>query len=139
MGKNLHGGSKHKRKKNSTTAKKRELPLAEPGCAYAKVVKMLGNKRLTALCYNDGKERLCKIRKAIKRNQWISIGDILLIGLRDFQDSKADVLIKYTDDEVSKLLHLKEIPSEVLGEDEDIFTFGVDNDDDDKEFDFDKL
>ena len=135
MGKNLHGGSKHKRKKNSTTQKKRDLPLAEPGCDYAKVTKMLGNKRLNAICYRDGKERMCKIRKAIKRNQWISVDNIILVGLRDFQDSKADVLLKYTDDEVVKLRHLKEIPNDKIGDgkDDEMFTFEA------EEFDFDKL
>ena len=130
MGKNLHGGSKHKRKKNSSGPKKRDLPFAEEGCDYAKVTKMLGNKRLLALCYHDGKERLCKIRNKIKRNQWIHVDDIVLIGLRDFQDSKADVLLKYTEDEVIKLRNLKEIPADKIsdGHEEELFDFDIDID-----------
>lgn len=31
---------------------------------------------------------------------WINQGDIILISLRDFQDGKADVIVKYTSDEV---------------------------------------
>ncbi len=130
MGKNLHGGSKHKRKKNSSGPQKRDLPFAEEGCAYAKVTKMLGNKRLLALCYHDGKERLCKIRNKIKRNQWIHVDDIVLIGLRDFQDSKADVLLKYTEEEVIKLRNLKEIPADKIsdGQEEELFDFDIDID-----------
>jgi initiation factor 1A len=30
---------------------------------------------------------------------WINQGDIILISLRDFQDDKADVIVKYTSDE----------------------------------------
>lgn len=30
---------------------------------------------------------------------WINQGDIVLLSLRDFQDDKADVIVKYTSDE----------------------------------------
>ena len=30
---------------------------------------------------------------------WINQGDIVLLSLRDFQDDKADVIVKYTADE----------------------------------------
>ena len=30
---------------------------------------------------------------------WINQGDIILLSLRDFQDDKADVIVKYTADE----------------------------------------
>ena len=34
------------------------------------------------------------------RNQvWINQGDIILLSLREFQDGKADVIVKYTADE----------------------------------------
>ena len=33
------------------------------------------------------------------RQVWINQGDIILISLRDFQDDKADVIVKYTADE----------------------------------------
>lgn len=35
---------------------------------------------------------------------WINQGDIVLISLRDFQDDKADVIVKYTSDEVRPCL-----------------------------------
>ena len=37
-------------------------------------------------------------------------GDIVLIGLRDFQDDKADVIMKYTADEARQLKAYGEIP-----------------------------
>ncbi|VDQ12442.1 unnamed protein product, partial [Trichobilharzia regenti] len=37
---------------------------------------------------------------------WISNGDIILIGLRDYQDNKADVIMKYLNDEARTLKSL---------------------------------
>ena len=42
--------------------------------------------------------------------EWIGVGDIVLIGLRDFQDDKADVIMKYTADEARQLKAYGEIP-----------------------------
>ena len=39
-----------------------------------------------------------------------SQGDIVLLGLRDFQDSKADVIMKYTPDEAKQLQRMGELP-----------------------------
>ena len=91
---------------------------------YAQVIKMLGNGRLEAQCF-DGEKRLAHIRgkmrkkvcyfvssisyatspnvqndaNASARQVWINQGDIILLSLRDFQDDKADVIVKYTADE----------------------------------------
>ena len=45
-----------------------------------------------------------------KSQEWIGVGDIVLIGLRDFQDDKADVIMKYTADEARQLKAYGEIP-----------------------------
>jgi initiation factor 1A len=50
-------------------------------------MKMLGNGRLTAFCF-DGKNRLCHIRGKLRKKVWINTGDIILVGLRDYQDDK---------------------------------------------------
>lgn len=34
---------------------------------------------------------------------WIAAGDIILVGLRDYQDDKADVILKYMPDEARLL------------------------------------
>ena len=41
---------------------------------------------------------------------WINQGDIILVGLRDYQDGKADVILKYTADEARNLRTYKELP-----------------------------
>ena len=34
---------------------------------------------------------------------WVNVGDIVLLGLRDFQDTKADVIVKFMPDEARQL------------------------------------
>jgi len=41
---------------------------------------------------------------------WINQGDIILISLRDYQDSKADVILKYTTEEARNLKAYGELP-----------------------------
>ncbi len=77
---------------------------------------MLGNGRLEAFCF-DGVNRLCHIRGKLRKRVWIGVvhgghaichgsrvvsptllprqGDIVLLGLREFQDQKADIIMKY--------------------------------------------
>merc|ERR1712000_460001 len=64
---------------------KRELTFKEEGQEYAQVVKMLGDGRLEALCF-DGEKRLAHIRGKLRKKVWINQGDIILLSLRDYQD-----------------------------------------------------
>ena len=73
---------------------------------------MLGNGRLEAMCF-DNQKRLCHIRGKLRKKVWINTSDIILIGLRDFQDEKADVILKYTADEARQLKSRGEIPENV--------------------------
>jgi len=73
---------------------------------------MLGNGRLQVQSF-DGKVRLGHIRGKLKKKVWISAGDVVLIGLRDFQDSKCDVIMKYLPEEVKALKNYKEIPEDI--------------------------
>jgi translation initiation factor 1A len=38
---------------------------------------------------------------------WINQGDIILLSLREFQDGKADVIVKYTADEARNRKSIK--------------------------------
>jgi len=110
MPKNKGKGGKNKRRGKKTSDEvQRELVLKEDGQEYAQVVRMLGNGRLEAACF-DGKKRLCHIRGKMIKKVWVVQGDIILLGLRDFQDSKADVILKYRADEARKLKQIGEIP-----------------------------
>jgi len=103
------GGKNRRRGKNENESEKRELVFKEHGQEYAQVLKLLGNGRLEAQCF-DGIKRLCHIRGKLRKKVWINQGDIILIGLRDYQDSKADVIQKYNPDEARNLKAYKELP-----------------------------
>jgi len=103
------GGENRRRGKNENENEKRELIFKEEGQEYAQVTKMLGNGRLEAQCF-DGTRRLCHIRGKLRKKVWINVGDIILLGLRDYQDGKADVILKYTADEARNLKAYGELP-----------------------------
>lgn len=63
---------------------------------------------------------------------WVNQGDIILVGLRDFQDSKADVILKYTPDEARNLKTYGEFPESVRIN--ETVTFVEDGFDEDIEF-----
>jgi len=104
------GGKNRRRGKNENDVLKRELIKKDDvNQAYAQVQKMLGNGRLMAFCF-DGKQRLCHIRGKLRKKVWINTGDIILVGLRDYQDDKADVILKYTADEARVLKNEGHLP-----------------------------
>jgi len=123
------GGKNRRRGKNENENMKRELVFKEDGQEYAQVTKMLGNGHLEAQCF-DGVKRLCHIRGKLRKKVWINQSDIILIGLRDYQDSRADVIMKYSSDEARNLKAYGELPEnakineDIGGEDgEDMITF----------------
>jgi len=99
-------------KKNSER-EKRELEFKEDGQEYAQVTKMLGNGRVSATCF-DNKTRLAHIRGKMRKKVWINVGDIVLVGLRDFQDEKCDVILKYTPEEARQLKAYGELPESAM-------------------------
>lgn len=112
MAKNKGKGGKNRRRGKNDTEVKRELTLKEEGQEYAQVTRMLGNGRLEAQCF-DGKKRMCHIRGKMRKRVWVNQGDIVLIGLRDFQDDKGDVILKYNADEARKLKQQGELPDTI--------------------------
>ncbi|KAF8672240.1 Eukaryotic translation initiation factor 1A [Rhizoctonia solani] len=136
------GGKNRRRGKNENDADKRELVFREDGqgrmAEYAQVVKMLGNGRLEAQCF-DGEKRLAHIRGKMRKKVslifptisgsggstiekvWINQGDIILLSLREFQDDKADVIVKYTADEARNLKAYGELPDTVKINETDTF------------------
>lgn len=106
----MPGGKRNRRfKKASANEEKRELVFKEEGQQYAVVLSMAGNNRVKAHCM-DGKQRMCKIRGSMQKKVWIRVDDLILISLREFQDSKADVIFKYSEEEARALMKKGEIP-----------------------------
>uniref|UniRef100_A0A665UQ36 Eukaryotic translation initiation factor 4C n=1 Tax=Echeneis naucrates TaxID=173247 RepID=A0A665UQ36_ECHNA len=90
---------------------------------YAQVIKMLGNGRLEAMCF-DGTKRLCHIRGKLRKK----VGKSLCV----FQDNKADVILKYNADEARSLKAYGELPEHAKINETDTFGPG---DDDEIQFD----
>lgn len=143
MGKNVKGGKKFKKKKDEGGGGADDLKniiFRELDQEYAQVTALLGNCRLRLNCI-DGKTRIGKIRGAIRKKSWISMNDVVLVSLRDFEDDKCDVLHGYKSHEVIYLQKLGEIPSTIKTSDkidadennQDIgIDFGEEEDDDDE-------
>jgi translation initiation factor 1A len=107
MGKRKSKGQKRKIRKEPTN---RELVYKDDGQEYAKVLKMLGNGRCELQCI-DGIVRLGNIRGAMRHKIWIKLSDFVLVGLREYQDEKCDIIAKYSTDEVRALRSYGEIPT----------------------------
>ncbi|VDB89177.1 Bgt-1552 [Blumeria graminis f. sp. tritici] len=103
------GGKNRRRGKNENDKEKRELIFKEEGQEYAQVLKMLGNGRLEAFCF-DSSRRMAHIRGKLRKKIWINQGDIILISLREYQDEKGDVIVKYSADEARSLKAYGELP-----------------------------
>eukprot|EP00428_Durinskia_dybowskii_P069069 CAMPEP_0170401122 /NCGR_PEP_ID=MMETSP0117_2-20130122/24855_1 /TAXON_ID=400756 /ORGANISM="Durinskia baltica, Strain CSIRO CS-38" /LENGTH=142 /DNA_ID=CAMNT_0010657901 /DNA_START=115 /DNA_END=543 /DNA_ORIENTATION=+ len=112
MPKNKGKGGKNfkKGKKRDEGENRRDLIFKEDGQEYAQVLRMLGDGRLALQCYDDV-ARTGLIRGTMRRRVWINTGDIVLIGLREFQPDKADVIHKYTTEEARNLQAFGELPT----------------------------
>merc|ERR1712201_4937 len=85
------------------------------------------------MCF-DGVKRLCHIRGKLRKKVWINASDIILVGLRDYQDNKADVILKYLPDEARNLKAYGELPDSVKINETEI----MDGDDSDDGVEFDE-
>jgi translation initiation factor 1A len=117
------GGAKKKPKGTRNAGanmEKRELVFREDGQEYARCPALLGNRRCSVECM-DGTTRLGTIRGSMKRGaiNRVRAGDFVLVGLRDYQDEKCDIVHKYDMEEVRRLQGYGEIDASVkIGESE---------------------
>jgi translation initiation factor 1A len=121
-------GGKSRRRGKGGEGEKRELIFKESGQEYAQILKMLGNGRCDCMCI-DGVKRLCHIRGKMRKRVWVATGDIVLVSLRDFQDEKADIILKYSADEARNLKGYGELPDSVKINETDLMGDGDFSDD----------
>lgn len=119
------------RKGKRHAEKRREPPLADESQTYARVTGMLGNGRVRAK-FSDGSEHQCRIRGTMRRREWVHVGDVVLVALRDdLAGDKADIVFRYQPAEVQRLRRLGEPVGIALDEDEaqmdDIVAFEADD------------
>lgn len=115
------GGKKKRRGKSDANFVTRELIKSDGNDQeYAQVVKLLGNARLEAKCFKKknneftSKTRICLIRGKMRKRIWINSNDLILVSLREYDDEKGDVIHKYEENEIKKLVKKGEIPNIVF-------------------------
>lgn len=104
------GGKKFKKFKKGNANQRQDFLYKKEnpyyGQQYAKVIKMLGHGRLNAVC-EDGETLLCSISGKLKKrktNGFIVSGDIILICVRPFNNKLADVIYKYSKNDIQYIL-----------------------------------
>ena len=106
------------------------------GAVYGQVFKVLGDCNFNVRCFienNETKELLCHLRKSAKKKGRVEMDSFVLVGLRDFQDNKGDILHTYHVDQAKLLVREGHVPkpktSDINKEEEDEEDIGVDFDD----------
>ena len=56
---------------------------------------ILGGRRVRSIC-EDGETRLSRIPGKMRRRQWVREGDLIVVQPWEFQDEKANVVMRYT-------------------------------------------
>jgi translation initiation factor 1A len=107
------GGKSYKRGKHSGPVKRDLLTKEDDeGLEYGLAVKMLGNARVLVKCF-DEVDRIGHIRGKMKKKVWIGMGDLVMCSLREFQNEKCDIILKYLPDEIRQLKAQGEVPQDL--------------------------
>ena len=87
------------------------------GAVYGQVIKVLGDCNFNVRCFieedkdkDKDKELLCHLRKSAKKMGRVEVDSVVLIGLRDFQEGKGDILYTYHVDQAKLLKREGHIP-----------------------------
>jgi initiation factor 1A len=111
MPKNTKKAKNSKSKSNGDTSK-RIMEFKADSEQYARVEKLLGDRRVSVIL-PDNSTILARIAGRL-RKQRITIGDIVLISFRSFQDDKSDLIHVYSKHEVAQLILQEEIPADFI-------------------------
>ena len=94
-------------KKNPTIVT-RNFVEKEEGTEYAQVIKALGSGRFTVQLNLQTKQIIARVRGKFKHGvkkkaNFVNVGSIVLVSLRDFQEDVADIIHIYDNSEANKL------------------------------------
>jgi translation initiation factor 1A len=106
---NLQGGKKYKSGKGNNQPRV-ELHEVGPGQMVGRIIRNPGNRYMLVYC-DDDKQRLCKIKGGLRKRVWFSVGDIVLLSVREIgvsmtettKGERGDILAKYDQTIHSKL------------------------------------
>lgn len=105
------GGNKYKRGKKSLNNTNNTIVFRENNQEYALVTKMCGGSRCEVF-FPDNTKKLGIIRGNLRRKRsWIYTGDLVLVGIRDYELDKCDIIHKYTQNHIQILKKSDELPS----------------------------
>ncbi len=79
-----------------------KLPDREAGEMLGKVLEIVGDDRARVYC-EDGVIRIARIPGRYRKRMWIREGDIVIVLPWEFQKNKADIMYKYSKNEVEEL------------------------------------
>ena len=105
--------ARKKRRGTEETRKEPPLPNEQEGTILCVVVRVLGADHLLIRC-QDGVERKARIPGSLRRRMWMREGDIVLAAPWDFKPDRADVIYRYTKEEVRRLAEKGIIPQELV-------------------------
>lgn len=106
---NKKGGKGFKKGGKKFEAESKFLPTKQRDQEYGRVTTMFGNSRIDVYC-NDDEVRRARMQKSLKREKmFIAIGDIVLLNIQKYQDTKGYVAYRYTPQEAKRLLKDNEI------------------------------
>jgi len=95
-----------------TTPKSCTLPVKSDQYGYGFVTKVLGGCRFKVFCYSSGKEKLCRMAGKLKYSQVNVVrGEVVLFKIRSYQDQKADIVYRYSEEDYNTLLEIGELVS----------------------------
>ncbi len=102
------------KKKRRREERPKETPLPDETTVLCIVEKLLGGEHFIARCI-DGNTRMTRIPGRLRRRMWIREGDVVLVAPWDMQpERRGDLIYRYTQDEVRKLVDNGTIPPELL-------------------------
>jgi translation initiation factor 1A len=111
MPNNIGGkGFKKGKKKGNNFREQKELILRDPkeNENYGLVKGAKGNGRFD-IETPDGTTKMGILAGKHRKRMWINAGDIVLLGVWEFQEGKCSIIHKYSEDHVQKLIEKKEI------------------------------
>jgi translation initiation factor 1A len=113
---NRTGGKNYKKSKQTGSIEKPFIEKQDDQ-QYGRVLRNLGGRNMLIYC-NDNKIRLCHICGAMRKFNWLSVGDIVIISLRDFgkkpeagskEYERGDILAKYDTEHLGKLKKQRDV------------------------------
>ena len=148
MPKNIKGGNKAKKGKNSALRVESKLELATEGQSYGICTKYYGNHRgdiLYCTKTNEDGSLVDKevnamgiVRGAIRKRTRLRAGDILIVAPRDFQLDKVDIIHVYKFEDAKKLKRTVSLHQRILSN-YDALNNSVETENRDESFTFENL